>query len=127
MTVGELRKFGLTLGAAFAVLGGISWWRGHHTVPLVLWALGGALGLAGLLIPAYLGPIQRAWMGFAHALSKVTTPIFMGIVYYLVVTPIALIMRPFGRSPLAHSESEAGFWVARTTEDAARSDMKRQF
>ncbi len=89
--------------------------------------MGGSLALAGLIIPAHLAPVQRGWMGFAHALSKVTTPIFMGIVYFLVVTPIALIMRPFARNPLTHGESEAGFWVPRSSEDAQRSDMKRQF
>ncbi len=65
--------------------------------------LGAVLVLAGLLVPTLLGPVNRAWMGLAHLISKVTTPIFMGIVYFLVLTPIGLGMRLFGRRPLVHA------------------------
>ena len=54
----------------------------------MLGALGGALALAGLVVPRDLGPVERAWMGLAHPISKVTTPIFMGVMYFLVLTPI---------------------------------------
>ena len=39
--------------------------------------------LAALVVPTHLGPVQRAWMGLAHAISKVTTPIFMGVVFFV--------------------------------------------
>ena len=41
-------------------------------------------------------------MGLAHAISKVTTPIFMGVVYFVVITPIGFIRRrAFGSNPLS--------------------------
>jgi hypothetical protein len=47
-------------------------------------------------------------MKLAHALSKVTTPIFMGIVYFVVLTPIGFIRRSFGGNPLVHkAENES--------------------
>jgi len=48
----ELRKFGLTVGGAFVVLGLISWWRGHEWAPRVLWTLGALLAVPGALAPA---------------------------------------------------------------------------
>jgi hypothetical protein len=126
LTPPEGRKFALTVGIAFAVLGGISRWRGHTQVPLVLWAVGGALVLAGILIPGKLDPVYRAWMGLAHAISRVTTPIFMGIVYFLVVTPIALVMRVFGYDPLQARASGSSRWRARDV-DRRRSNLQRQF
>ena len=113
------------VGAAFAVLAGIAWWRGHTLSWKVLGALAGALLLAGALIPSRLGPVQRGWMAFARRLSKVTTPIFMGIVYFLVITPIALIMRAVGRRPMEHAETDGSFWIR--SPSGGRSDMERQF
>ena len=125
LTAREGRRFGFTVGVAFAVLAGIAWWRGHTVSWKVLGALGGALLLAGAIIPSRLGPVLRGWMAFAHRLSKVTTPIFMGIVFFLVITPIALIMRAFGRRPMKHEEKDGSFWIQ--SPSGGRSDMERQF
>ena len=125
LTPAEGRKFALPVGAAFLVLAGIAFWRQHPTSWRILAGLGGALLVAGVLIPSHLGPLSRAWMGLAHALSKVTTPIFMGVVYFLVLTPIGLVMRAIGRQPMRHAEREGGFWVV--PPSGGRSDITRQF
>jgi len=122
----EGRKFGLVVGGAFLLFGGISHWRGHTVAPLVLWSLGGVLFLAGLLIPGMLGPVHRAWMGFAHALSKITTPIFMGLVYFVVLAPVGLVRRLFGHNSLVRPEGST-FWAARAEGPERRSDLQRQF
>lgn len=64
----------------------------------MLWLIGGSLVVAALLVLQRLGPVERVWVALAHAISKVTTPILMGIVYFLVVTPIGLVMRLLGRN-----------------------------
>jgi hypothetical protein len=120
----EGRKFAFTLAAAFGVLAGISWWRESPRALLIFAVIAGALTLGGLVIPGSLGPVYRAWMGFAHALSRVTTPIFMGIVYFLVITPIAVIRRAVGGNPL-RAHSGATGWVNR--KDNPRGDLSRQF
>jgi hypothetical protein len=120
----EGRKFGLLVGGAFLLFGGISYWRGHDTAPLVLWALGGALVLAGLLIPGHLGPVYRGWMGFALLLSKVTTPIMMGLIYFVIFTPMGLVRRLMGRNTLVRPQGSS-FWITR--ESVRRSDLTRQF
>jgi hypothetical protein len=89
--------------------------------------LGGALVIAGLLVPTALGPVNRAWMGLAHLLSKVTTPIFMGVVYFVVLTPISLVMRLVGKNPLVHPAQDRGFWFDRGSEKPEPSRMERQF
>jgi hypothetical protein len=90
-------------------------------------ALGGLLVLAGLVLPARLGPVQRAWMGLAHQISRVTTPIFLGIVYYLVLTPVGLVMRLAGQRPLEHGARGQSTWLPRETDPARRTGMERQF
>jgi len=119
------RKFGATLGAAFAALAIIARWRGHPTSFVVLGALGGVLIGAGLAIPTALRPVERTWMTAAKAISRVTTPIFMGVLYFLLVSPIALLRRAFGGNALVHRDGPHGFWVNR--RDLPRSSMDRQF
>ena len=119
------RKFGLTVGAAFIVLSLIGRWRHHPTTFMVLGSLGTVLFLAGLVVPAMLGPVERTWMKFALLISKVTTPIFMGLVYFVILTPIGLLRRAFAGSGLVHKTGPNGFWADRT--QSPRSTLDRQF
>lgn len=123
----EGRKFGLTVGAAFAVFGGIALWRGHALIAPVLWALGGILIVGAALFPAKLKPVERAWMAMALQISKVTTPIIMGIVYFLVLTPIALVLRGVKGNPLVHEKDNGGYWFTKGDGQDEKSDMRRQF
>jgi hypothetical protein len=121
----EGRRFGLIVGVAFLVLGALSSWRGHTVVPVVLWAIGGLLVAGGLLLPGAMGPVYRAWMGLALALSKVTTPIVMGLIYFGLFSPMGLVRRLFGRDALVRRPG-ASFWISRPL-GGRRSDLRRQF
>jgi hypothetical protein len=124
LTAPEGRKFAFTLAAAFGVLTALLWWRERQTVATVLGGVAAAFALAGLLLPGRLGPVYRAWMGLAHAISKVTTPIFMGVVYFLVITPIGMVRRMVGGNPLRAYQGSSG-WVDR--QGSPRGDLTRQF
>lgn len=117
----------MQVGLAFAVLGAVARWRGHPTSSAVLIGLGLALLAGGLLFPARLGPVYRGWMGLAVAISKVTTPIIMGIIYFLVVTPSGVLLRLFGHRPLVRPRGATTYWISRTDPANARGDMHRQF
>jgi len=126
LSPGEGRKFAFTLAAAFFVVTAVVWWRGHPTLMRVFAGLGGTFLVLGVVIPGRLGPVYRAWMGLARAISKVTTPIFLGVVYFLVVTPIAPLMKAIGKAPLRVDRNAATYWVTRAPE-SRRSDLTRQF
>jgi len=111
------------VGLAFMAIAALAWWRGSTGAAPWLGGAGGALVLAGLLIPGSLGPVYRAWMGLAVLLSKVTTPIFMGVIYFVVITPIGLVMRAIGSSPLP----KGGRWHDRSAQPPDRLRMERQF
>src|SRR5688572_27650948 len=114
LTSAEGRRFGLTVGTAFLVFAGIAWWRDHATLATVLAAPGTGLSLAGLLLPTHLGPVERAWMALAHVISKVTTPIVMGVMYLGVLLPVGVLRRWLGGNPLVHAQVDRGFWRHRT-------------
>jgi len=127
LTPGEGRRFGLTLGAAFLGLAGLTAWRGHSLEAGAFAGLGGSLVAAALLVPARLGPVHRFWMALAAAISRVTTPVFLGLVYFVVLTPTGLVRRLAGRNPLARPSLSKSFWVARGVAARRRTDMERQF
>jgi len=126
LTTRELRKFAFTVGVAFVVFAGISLLRGHTAAPRVLAAVGGVLVVAGLTIPSRLGPLYRAWMRLGELLSKVTTPLFMGVVYFVVLTPVGLLKRAFGSSSLVRSGGTS-YWVERGPGPARRGNLERQY
>ncbi len=103
----EGRRFGLTVGAAFVALAGALWWRGHDAAAPVPAALGTLLGLAGLVRPARLGPLQRAYFG--------------------VIAPMGLLLRVSRRNALRRLPSQPSFWIPREASARRRRDMERLF
>lgn len=123
---GEGRRFGLTLGGAFLALAAFLAWRGHTTLAATAAAVGGLLALAGLVAPGRTGPLWRGWMALARAISKVTTPVVMALLYYLLITPTALLRRTLGSDPLEPEDDGESYWVARS-DGGARTDLHRPF
>ena len=120
------RRFGLTVGAAFVVLAGVALWRHHPLTARVLVVLGGSLVGFGALAPRALLPVEAAWMRLAHLLSRVTTPIVLGAFFFLILTPIGLTRRAFGRRGLPTARPGKSLWKLRP-EGFRRGDLTRQF
>ena len=125
LTRSEGRRFALVVGGAFIALAALLWWKGRTVGVLVAAGIGVVMLLAGLVIPDRLGPLERAWMGLAHAISKVTTPLIMGLLFFVVLTPAGLIGRLFGHRPLTRA-GKGGVWVSRPPGHR-RGDLDRQF
>lgn len=126
LTPAEGRKFAFPVGIAFGLITAVLVWRGHMTAATVTGSLSGALILAGLLVPGKLGPVYRAWMGFALLLSKVTTPIFMGLVFFLTILPIGVVMRLLGKNPMKRADNSGSYFVTRPS-DKRQGNLTRQF
>jgi hypothetical protein len=123
----ESRKFGLVVGGGFLVLAAVAQLR-HHPVAAVWRAgVGGLLAILGVARAAWLSPIHREWMALGHALSRVTTPILMSIIFFLVVTPIGLLLRLAGKNPIPSPGPRRGRWVSPNRPADPRAAMERQF
>lgn len=91
-----LRSFGLTTGALVAGIFGVAIpWIFDLGYPVWPWIVLAVLGILGLVVPLALNPVYKGWMVFGLLLSKITTPIIMGSVFFLVLFPTGLIMRLF--------------------------------
>jgi hypothetical protein len=123
-TPAEGRKFGLTVGGAFAALATLLWWRDSEVAWKVLATIGALLMLGGLLVPGLLGPIYRGWMRFALALSKITTPIIMGIIYFGLFLITGVLRRTLGHSPMVRERQSTSYWAVR---EHTRANLERLF
>lgn len=120
--VSEGRVFTFTLAGGFLVLSLLALQKGRHTVATIGFTFATLSLLAGLLVPGRLGPARRAWMKLAELIGVVTTPVLMAALYYLFVTPTAMLRRRRGRPRPKH----ASRWHKRAPlPPAAR--MERQF
>jgi hypothetical protein len=126
LTPAEGRKFGLLVGGAFLLLGVLLWRRTHLTAAYVAATLAVALIVGGLAVPAQLGPVYRAWMALAKSISKVTTPVFMSVIFFLVLTPAGILVRLFGHRPLTRSRGGPSYWQSRAP-GSRRGDLDHQF
>lgn len=108
----DLRKFGLVMAAAFAVVSVILLLRGFAAWKYTAGA-GGFFLLTGLAAPGILGPVEWVWMKFAHGLGFVMTNILLTLVFFTGVTLTGLIMRLLGRRPLNLdiSREQDSYWV----------------
>lgn len=128
VAIGSERSFGLVFATVFAVVALLPLLDGAGPRP---WALGIAAAFlaAALLRPSLLAPANRAWFRLGMLLGAVVTPVVMALVFFLAVTPTALLLRLFGKDPLNRRFDPAApsYWIARDPEADARSSMTNQF
>jgi hypothetical protein len=126
----QARRVGLELGLAALILAAILFWRDR--APLARAALAGtgaALAILALLRPALIAPAARQWMRLGTAIGRVTSPVFLTIIYLGVIAPVGWLRRRLGTSPLSRDRDARSYWVPRAprARDAAREAMRRLF
>ena len=81
--------------------------------------------ILGLLNSKILDPLNKIWFKFGIFIGKIVSPLIMGIIFFLVVTPIGLIMRLFGKDVInLKFNSNKSYWIEKTEP---KSKMKNQF
>ncbi len=96
----ELQKFAIILFLALGVWGGILLWR-KRDIGFVLWGVGSATLLIAWIQPRFLSPVYNFWMKLTLILGFISSHLILALLYYLVLTPMGLLMRIFGKTPLS--------------------------
>ena len=119
------KSFGILFFVVFAIIG---------LYPLLsfnfvrVWALAIALIFLflGLTKPSVLNPLNTGWIKLGEILGKIIAPIVMLLVFFIVITPIGIMLRLFGKDILGlkFSEKVKTYWI---TRDKNIGPMKRQF
>jgi hypothetical protein len=123
------REFGLLVGGVLIALGG--WWlyRGRYpSLSVALLSLGATLALLGALFPRALVVPNRLWMGLAEALGFVMTRVILGLIFFLVVTPIGIVRRLTGGDPLGRRAPRAeSYWKPYTERRADPKHYEKMY
>ena len=122
------KRFGLTFAAVFTLIALLALWRSAPHAPYWLAAAALCAALA-LLRPAALAIPNRAWLKLGLALHALVSPLIMGLMFFLVFTPLALLIRLRGKDLLRlRRDPEApSYWIPRQPPGPAPDTLKQQF
>lgn len=110
----EIRKFGGIALVFFGFLSALGFFMNKPLPTYIFGSLAG-LGLGFIIIPSPLRPIYTTWLKIAHFIGRIVTALILTLLYYLVITPSALIKRMLGGSPLPvkPNKQKMSYWVTR--------------
>ena len=122
------RSFGIVFACVFAIVG---LWPLIDAAPPRWWAM----GIAGIFLfaagacPKVLAPLNRIWLRFGLLLHKVVNPLVMAILFYLVVTPMGILVRILGKDllRLRLDPKATSYWINRKPPGPAGDTMGHQF
>jgi hypothetical protein len=127
---GSDRAFGCTVGSILMAIGAAKAFVAGAVTPIacLIFVAGAVLLLLGIVVPSRLSKVNRLWLKVGTAIAKIVNPIILALMFFLVVTPMAFVMRMAGKRPLhlAPDRSAATYWIKREPEGGA-SSMRRQF
>lgn len=124
----DLRKFGTTMGVVLSLLGGLLLWRDHNCY-FYLFILSAIFLFFGLTLPVVLKPVHKIWMTLSLLLGWLMTRVILTVLFYLIITPIGLLLRLFGKDflTLKFEKNKKSYWIPKQTVKCEKSDYERQF
>ncbi|HUQ26034.1 MAG TPA: SxtJ family membrane protein [Burkholderiales bacterium] len=115
------RKFGWTFAAIFLLIGAVKYpWM----IPLA-----GVIAIITLTRAEWLAPAKRAWMKLGELLNKVVSPVVMGLIFFVIFTPVGIVMRLAGRDALSMrlDKTLPTYWVRRDPPGPADDSFKEPY
>tara|TARA_B100000989_G_scaffold291178_2_gene265343 strand:+ start:2375 stop:2764 length:390 start_codon:yes stop_codon:yes gene_type:complete len=119
------KSFGITFFIVFLIIGFYPYLKQED---LRVWALviSFVFLILGILDSKILKPLNKIWYKFGLFLGKIISPLIMGLIFFLVVTPIGIFMRILGKDliNLKYKKYKKSYWIEKT---GPKSKMKNQF
>jgi len=122
--IGTNRSFGIVFSIVFLI---IAIWPIKNGNEITYWLLIVSVFflLLGLLNSKILTPLNKIWFKFGMFLGSIISPIVMGIIFFIVVTPIGFIMKIFGKDLLnINYNNNNSYWIEKNNQN---SSMNKQF
>jgi len=124
----DFRRFGFVVGGVLVGLGALALYREAGWGRWAL-GLGAALAVLAAVAPKLLRPLYFVWMTLAVLLGFVMTRVILSVFFFLVLTPVGLIMRLFGHDPLQRriDRQAASYWIPKKYLIPDRSRLEKYF
>ena len=118
------KSFGIVFSIFFLI---ISIYLFLNNYPFYYWSVFVSIIflILGLMNSKILSPLNLLWFKFGILLGKIVSPVVMGIIFFLVVTPISIILKIFGKDVLnLKFNNNKTYWIEK---NGPKSNMKKQF
>jgi hypothetical protein len=122
-----LRKFGLAMAIAFLVVSGLFFFRQKHAGATHSLMVSCVFIIAGLALPVLLRPVYVIWMRFAFILGWVNARAILVIIFYLIFTPLGLVLRLFKVDLLQRQKKIGTYWKMKEEADFNLLNYERRF
>jgi Saxitoxin biosynthesis operon protein SxtJ len=123
------RSFGILFAITFFILSGFGAYN-YAAIAAIQLSLIAAIffTLAAFFFPRTLSPLNKAWMKLGELMGKVVSPLTLGVIFFLMITPVAMIGRLFGRDQLRLKRLEVcSYWIQRVPQGPDGDSFKNQF
>tara|TARA_B100001250_G_scaffold412653_1_gene444470 strand:- start:1215 stop:1640 length:426 start_codon:yes stop_codon:yes gene_type:complete len=124
------RSFGLIMACACLIFSLIIWWKNLGTNWMIGFCSAAVIFfLLAIFWESPLRPLNTLWTKFGNLLHRIISPIIIGIIFFLVITPIGIIMRLMRKDllNLRINNNASSYWIARNKEIDNHSSMTKQF
>ena len=122
------RKFGLVFGTIFFAAGIYSTIYLHIFWTITFVALATLLSFLAVVVPTWLALLNRLWFQLGLLLGRVVNPIVLGVIFFIFITPVAIITRLFGRDELLiRKRTVSTYWLERKPVGPKPESFKNQF
>ena len=123
----DLRNFGITIGIIIFIISSLLFYYSKPSYQIVTYA-GAVIICLGMIVPIILKPIYIIWMTFAVMLGWVMTRVILSLLFYFIITPIALVTRLIGEDFLALKRKKIdSYWNNRDSSDELNQNYEKQF
>lgn len=123
------RSFGLLFALVFGLLSVYSVIQNAELLIIYgLLCIGAGFGLVAFVSPNLLSPLSKSWMRLGDLMGKLISPLVLGVIFYTLITPVALVARLFGRDEMRLKRAKINtYWIDREPPGPEAITFKNQF
>lgn len=122
------KKFGVFFSIVFIMVAIYAHWGFKSDFSIFALSISTLFAVTAFLAPQLLSPLNSLWYGLGLLLGKIVSPIVLGIIFFVLITPISLITRLFGRDEMKiKKRSVKSYWVVRSHAGPSSDSFKNQY
>ncbi|MFA5059021.1 MAG: SxtJ family membrane protein [Candidatus Omnitrophota bacterium] len=125
----EWRRFGISFGVGMLILGGLLFLKGTHYY-LYLWPISVAAFSAAIFCPQALKPVHKVFSFVGTFLGWLLTAVILIFIFYIVMTPIGIILRILGKDTLQiklKNPNAQSYWITKNTSPVEETSYEKQY
>ena len=122
------RRFGMFFGGLFLALSGYGFFHFSTIFVYFFGVVSGSFFLLAICAPTWLRPLNKLWFKLGLTLGLVVNPLVLGLIFFLLIAPMAVILKAFGRDELLLSRKpRASFWQTQNSGSQTTTNFQVQY